>query len=159
MIIWADNDILESGLHANFKLSSGGEKVILSYADGTIMDSISFGVQTTDVSFGRYPNGTGNFTSMQTTFNAINSGPLAIDNEAVAATNIAVFPNPANDVLNIESRNAFQKIEVWNSLGQKMTTIEMARSEEYQLSVSDFAAGIYFLKLDEKSEMIKFLVR
>src|SRR5690606_27303056 len=31
LIIWADNDTTDSGLHANFKLSSGGEDLILSY--------------------------------------------------------------------------------------------------------------------------------
>lgn len=159
LIIWADNDILETGLHANFKLSSGGEKVILSYADGTILDSISFGAQTADISFGRYPNGLGSFGFMPTTFNAMNTTNVGIDNEVVAATNIAIFPNPANENLNIESRNPFQKIEVWNSLGQKMTSVEISRSEEYQLSLRDYPAGMYFLKLDDSSEAVKFMVK
>ncbi|MCX5645485.1 MAG: lamin tail domain-containing protein [Phycisphaerae bacterium] len=58
LIIWADGDILDAGLHANFKLGAGGEEVRLFAADGvTPIDSLEFGQQTPDVSYGRYPDG------------------------------------------------------------------------------------------------------
>ena len=60
LLVWADEDILDnpSGLHANFKLSAGGEQIGLYSTNGTtLIDSISFGNQTEDVSYGRFPNG------------------------------------------------------------------------------------------------------
>ncbi|MBN2685075.1 MAG: CotH kinase family protein, partial [Pontiellaceae bacterium] len=58
LLIWADEDVLDSGLHANFKLSAGGEEIGLYSADGmTLLDSIAFGDQTEDISYGRFPNG------------------------------------------------------------------------------------------------------
>ena len=61
LLIWADNDTTDSGLHANFKLSSDGEEIGLFDSDGvTLIDSIIFTDQTTDISFGRYPDGTDN---------------------------------------------------------------------------------------------------
>ena len=57
LVVWLDNDVGDSGLHANFKLSAGGELVALYASDGTTrVDEVVFGKQVTDVSFGRYPN-------------------------------------------------------------------------------------------------------
>jgi len=58
VLIWADNDSNDPALHANFSLSSSGEEVGLFDADGvTLVDSVAFGPQSADVSFGRYPDG------------------------------------------------------------------------------------------------------
>lgn len=58
LIVWADGDINATGLHANFKLSADGDEVHLFAADGvTVIDSLVFGQQTADVSYGRYPDG------------------------------------------------------------------------------------------------------
>ncbi len=57
LLIWADEDIADAGLHANFKLSTTGEDIGLFDIDGsTLIDSITFGEQAVDVSYGRYPD-------------------------------------------------------------------------------------------------------
>ena len=57
LLIWADGSPELGTLHVDFKLSADGESAILYENDGsTIVDSISFGPQTTDVSFGRFPD-------------------------------------------------------------------------------------------------------
>ncbi len=57
LLIWADGDTGDSGLHANFKLDADGEEIGLFDTDGeTLIDSISFSAQTTDISYGRYPD-------------------------------------------------------------------------------------------------------
>ncbi|MEZ4650018.1 MAG: lamin tail domain-containing protein [Candidatus Eisenbacteria bacterium] len=61
LIIWADDDAIQEGLHASFKLSAGGESVVFSNPDFSVVDSTSFGAQTTDHSMARIPNGTGPF--------------------------------------------------------------------------------------------------
>ena len=73
LIVWADQDTLQEGFHANFRLSAGGEFVILSDGDLGVIDSIAFGEQEPDVSFGRFPNGTGDFRAMIPTFSAENT--------------------------------------------------------------------------------------
>jgi hypothetical protein len=58
LLFWADEDGEQGPLHADFKLSKGGEEIGLFDGDGiTIIDSVTFGPQTTDVSSGRYPDG------------------------------------------------------------------------------------------------------
>ncbi len=56
LLIWADNDTLQAGLHTNFKLSSGGEMIGLYTPDGTQVDLVSFGPQTASQSQSRYPD-------------------------------------------------------------------------------------------------------
>jgi len=58
LLIWADGDTADTGLHTNFKLTAGGEQIGLFAGDGTTeLDSVVFGAQTTNISYGRYPDG------------------------------------------------------------------------------------------------------
>ena len=63
LIVWADEDGGdEPGLHANFRLSSLGETVLLVDADArgnALLDSVAFGQMDPDVSFGRDSDGAG----------------------------------------------------------------------------------------------------
>ncbi|MHC4323801.1 MAG: lamin tail domain-containing protein, partial [Planctomycetota bacterium] len=60
LLIWADEDTADFGLHADFKLSADGEEIGLFDSDGiTLIDSISFPEQTRDISFGRDPESNG----------------------------------------------------------------------------------------------------
>ncbi len=57
LVVWADGDVGDTGLHASFRLSAPGEQVCLFAADGrTLIDSLTFGEQTADISYGRFPD-------------------------------------------------------------------------------------------------------
>ncbi|MEA2104400.1 MAG: lamin tail domain-containing protein [Candidatus Cloacimonadota bacterium] len=60
LLLWADKEEEQGPLHlADTKLSGDGEQIGLTAPDGTtIIDSLTFGEQTTDVSYGRLPDGT-----------------------------------------------------------------------------------------------------
>jgi hypothetical protein len=57
LLVWADEDgTATPGLHASFKLSASGEQIFLTDTDANlnaVLDSVSFGPQETDRSFGR----------------------------------------------------------------------------------------------------------
>ena len=56
--IWCDNDEQQGEDHTNFKISSEGETLFLVAMDGqTILDSITTGLQQTDISLGRICDG------------------------------------------------------------------------------------------------------
>ncbi len=62
LIVWADDgDTTAIAHHANFKLSSGGEKAVLFDADGNVVDLVEFGAQVEDISYGRTADGGGQF--------------------------------------------------------------------------------------------------
>ncbi|MHC4745382.1 MAG: CotH kinase family protein, partial [Planctomycetota bacterium] len=61
-IIWADKDVQDNpnGLHADFQLGAGGDEIgLFASIDSNIVlvDSIEFPDQETDVSYGRFPDG------------------------------------------------------------------------------------------------------
>ncbi|MBN2316919.1 MAG: CotH kinase family protein, partial [Sedimentisphaerales bacterium] len=63
LLIWADEDIADNGLHANFKLNTDGEEIGLFDIDGaTLIDRLAYPVQTTDISYGRFPDAGDDFS-------------------------------------------------------------------------------------------------
>lgn len=62
VLIWAsDKDRVTAGqpLHTNFKISSGGEAILLTNAQAVLVDESPAVALDPDVSYGRQPNGTG----------------------------------------------------------------------------------------------------
>ncbi|MBN2553777.1 MAG: CotH kinase family protein, partial [Spirochaetales bacterium] len=67
LVIWADEDEDQEGLHANFRLSGWGEQLLLVDSDvrgNRVLDSIEYGYQREDVAYGRIPDGSGDFRSV-----------------------------------------------------------------------------------------------
>ncbi|GJQ62127.1 MAG: hypothetical protein SCALA702_11800 [Melioribacteraceae bacterium] len=101
LIIWADDDEDQEGLHANFKLSASGEEILLVAPDTTIVDQVSFGAQETDISMGRFPNGTGPFEMMTPTFGLENQISGNLNSEIIVdeGWNILSMPVHADDMM------------------------------------------------------------
>jgi hypothetical protein len=61
LLVWADgNPALNTNrthLHVNFRLNVDGEAIGLFTPDGAVVDAVTFGRQTNDVSEGRFPDG------------------------------------------------------------------------------------------------------
>ena len=80
--------------------------------------------------------------------------PIAVKvAEVVEKNNIVVYPNPADDVLNIQIDDNQSEIVLYNSLGQVVRRIE-ALCGEAQIDIADLNAGMYFLKVGEKVEKV-----
>jgi hypothetical protein len=56
LLLWADSEAGEGPLHVGFKLDKAGEAVGLYRSNLTLVDSIIFGEQFSDMSYGRYPD-------------------------------------------------------------------------------------------------------
>ncbi|MCB9359846.1 MAG: CotH kinase family protein [Flavobacteriales bacterium] len=157
LIIWADKDTLQTGLHANFKLSASGETIYLSDATGNLLDEITFANQTTDVTYGRYPNGTGSFMFMNPTFAAENSNlPIGVGvNEIQLEKNdFEVYPNPTNGILNIVfENNEDTEFEIYNLLGNRVYT-STTSGQQFQINVANWSKGIYLIKTKTTVEKI-----
>jgi regulation of enolase protein 1 (concanavalin A-like superfamily) len=71
LLVWADeepeqNQTNHADLHVDFRLSKGGEQIVLSAADRTTIDRVTFGAQTTDRTEGRLPDGTSTILQLVT---------------------------------------------------------------------------------------------
>lgn len=75
LIIFAsDKQSTKSELHTGFKLSGGKDSVILSSEDGTVVDSVLLPDTKEDETYGRSPDGTGDFAILSPTPKASNAG-------------------------------------------------------------------------------------
>lgn len=150
LVVWLDEDGSQGPLHASFKLKASGEFVMLSDGAAQVLDSISFGQQDADRSFGRYVNGTGTFVFMPTTFGAENKLTSAVHEQE--DTGLALFPNPANESLMISNVGAapLERIEVYNAQGQMVINRPDLISSVASIDVSSLAPGIYIAKIGEK---------
>ena len=63
LLVFCSGKAIDSSieLHAPFKLNSFSESVVLSAPNGSVVDSLDYGSQETDISMARLPDGTGEF--------------------------------------------------------------------------------------------------
>ncbi|MFZ1678788.1 MAG: CotH kinase family protein, partial [Saprospiraceae bacterium] len=92
-IVWADEDGMQDGWHANFKLSKSGEMILFGYGDSNVLEQYTFGQQQSDISKGRCANGIGDFVSQSPSFGAVNNCNVA-SNEIRENRTISLYPNP-----------------------------------------------------------------
>lgn len=154
LIVWADSDLTEEGLHADFKFSAGGESCILSYPDGTIVDNVTFGAQTTDMSYSRIPNGTGDFIIKEPTFNENNETNLGVSTIKNFNANLKFYPNPTTSVLNI-SNNAYaiESVQVVNMQGQVLFQSKYSNQNNVTIDMARFSNGIYLVNINNETNI------
>lgn len=63
---------------------------------------------------------------------------------------LSIYPQPANDILNIDYIEEIALLEVYNMLGQQLISAKES-SSRVKLNVSSLKAGAYFLKLHTAS--------
>jgi len=150
LIVWADEDSSQGPLHANFKLSSDGEIVLLLDPDFNILDEVSFGPQTTDISYARSPNGTGDFVQQAATFAANNDGDIPMGTGLITTSAIDrfnAFPNPATNTINIKSTpTKLTPIWITNPQGKKVW--QGQTNGDLQINISNWTKGLYFIQSD-----------
>lgn len=164
LLLWADEDQNQEGLHTNFKLSKSGEEILLSNTDGSIIDEVVFGAQETDVSWGRCPDGTGAFTAMTPTPGSANLDcTTAVAEPGEGRISLRVFPNPLAEgqslTLAIQSP-AVQEgyLSLVNGLGVELYAQRLllhAGMQEIGLDVlKNLPRGLYWMRLATASGVI-----
>lgn len=153
LIVWADKDTDQDGLHAKLKLSSGGEELLLTNGDGTVIDSLTFSEQTTNVAMARVPNGTGDFIFKDPTFNGTNVPEATIELEDNNVVNI--YPVPTRDFLIVEFVGDIKnyQVSIVNLMGKKVLYSEM-KSNKNSLDISSLGNGIYTLQILSKGHVV-----
>ena len=71
-----------------------------------------------------------------------------------------LVPNPASSVVNIEGKQSFTSIEIYNSQGSLVEKISTKPIVNYQLLIANYNKGIYILKVTDKngSQCLKLVV-
>ena len=157
VLVWLDGDTLQNGYHANFKLSAGGDQIYVGYANGSILDSVNFGQQATDVSTGRCINGTGNFAIQSSATPGVANHCATSVNNIDEGVQFSLVPNPANNMVRIWSDEDINSIKVVNTIGQLFYTTSAKDKSDTYFNVSQWPKGIYFVIINSQY-MVKLLV-
>ena len=166
LLIWCDEQQEQQGIHTNFKLSASGEFIALVDADGvSVIDSLSFGAQSTDISFGRFPDGTNNWSMLFPTPGNPNSLTSVDDDKIIPAEfSISAYPNPFNPVTTIRFSVVNAKfasttkvdLRIFDILGNEITTLvnQEKSAGTYEIvwnGINNFgnkvSSGIYFARV------------
>ncbi|MBE0638514.1 MAG: lamin tail domain-containing protein [Bacteroidales bacterium] len=155
LIVWCDNDLAQTGLHADFSLSKDGEDVFLTSPFIQLLDEVTFGASEPDMAYARVPNGTGDFVWQQHTFNASNDNAVTVS-ETQSQSNFKFFPNPAQGLLFVELNNGEPTIiSVYSLLGNIIYQEMIDKTK--QINTSGWARGLYFIGA-ENDKMQKLIL-
>jgi spore coat protein CotH len=144
-LVWCDNQIEQGDFHSNFKLSSMGEKVFLSTSTNTILDSVNYGIQSANVSLGRFPNGTGPFRTLFPTPGSINS---VTGVNVGYNSSISISPNPVKDHLTVFNETGESgTINIRHIQGSLIHSLNFSTGQnQIDINVSALASGPYLLE-------------
>ncbi|NPD45643.1 T9SS type A sorting domain-containing protein [Lentimicrobium sp. S6] len=87
------------------------------------------------------------FTTVMENF--IHSSGVGVNE--IAESTFKLYPNPASDVINIQSVNALTSIKIWSISGQIVYTNEDS-SNLQTIDVSSFKKGVFFMELSTETE-------
>ena len=71
-------------------------------------------------------------------------------------TNIKIFPNPTQDILNLEYDETLEieQLKIFDFQGQMIRSLQV-ENDFSQISIADFPKGVYYLKIETaRSEFI-----
>ncbi len=73
-----------------------------------------------------------------------NNNTLSSENFDKASLEVVVYPNPVNDILNIETVLDVKSIEIYNIQGQKVLS-----ASQKQINLSNLQSGVYVVKVED----------
>jgi hypothetical protein len=154
ILFWADEDTDQGPLHADIKLSAGGEFIGIYDVDSTgnaLIDGYTFGEQQDDITYGRYPNGTGPFVQMMPTPGTMNESSVSTEN-GISNHTLSVYPNPFSDFLYLQWDEAFvltQEIAIVDVYGRVVLKGNVINNST--VDVQSLVPGIYTICVKENS--------
>ncbi|MFH0999538.1 MAG: T9SS type A sorting domain-containing protein, partial [Bacteroidota bacterium] len=152
-LFWASGDSNSGPYHTNFKLNKDTESIGIFNKDQLKVDALDYLAQTTDISYGRYTNGTANWEFFNTPTprasnisNSITGLPVFSNDDK-----LIVYPNPSSGAFIYLNKQIDCK--VYNSSGRLMFEGNQIKS----ISISDFASGLYII-VDQNQTKTRFVV-
>jgi spore coat protein CotH len=167
IIVWADKDTFDIGIHANFKLAATGESIFLSNSAGNLLDEITYGSQSNGlITFGRIPNGTGPWVYVNASFNAVNLWAAGVEEPVVAVSSekdFTIYPNPTSSNLNIlVNQVGPYQITIRDVNGREVISTNMdPSSDTHTIDINSVAAGFYIITLTHNNFIStkKFIIK
>ncbi len=161
-ILWADQNTVQGPLHLNFTLSETGGFVGIFAPDGeTLIDGAQYPAMSEGKTFGRYLDGADNWKLLfYPTPGAPNSDsipPLGLTNGMDFENGLSVYPNPANEKLNIvktgEAIHGQCLVQVFDLQGRlvETSTKTIMTGKSWTIDTSNLPTGSFILSIRSAS--------
>ena len=91
--------------------------------------------------------------SLQTKFDEVHlCSSLGIEDESLMGSNFKIYPNPATEILKLESKHGgYYQLELMDMQGHKYMTIGFV--DQLQVDVSSLAKGVYLLRISNEKQV------
>lgn len=97
----------------------------------------------------------GTLTNINQAYSLIVSGfdEVVLSNSSAVKNEFFVYPNPANDFLNIVSPNAFiNKYEIYDIQGRLVENTATIEENSLQIDLQSYSSGVYIIKIFSENE-------
>jgi hypothetical protein len=74
-------------------------------------------------------------------------GGIGIGEEETSRIEMLVYPNPTNNVLNVQSNLNIEKLSIYNHIGQAVQEV-MVNEKTASINVSSIESGVYFVRIE-----------
>ena len=153
LYVWNGTTYTETGTYTGtFTAANGCDSVVTLHL--TINESVTYEFDTSaNESFvwnGETFTETGDYTRIFTAANGCDSIVTlhlnVVTGISESEMQISIFPNPANDILNITSSEQISEIEIVNALGQVVKRMEV-NTDNVVCNVEDLTSGVYVVRI------------
>jgi hypothetical protein len=157
-----NEDVSYSVLNLDFALSGSGESIGLWNPDKIVLDSLTYGEQITDTSYGRYQDGSDNWYMMPDfTPGAPNMYTFSIIETVSNISSAKNYPNPFSSETTIEftlEETDHVQVTLFSMTGSVIATIAEGRfnsgKHTIKWSGAQLPAGHYFISLKTSTSMV-----
>lgn len=156
LLLWADKEPAQGVLHLDFKLSKLKEQIGLYLADGkTIIDTVSYGQQITDISYGRISDANPEWVFMPIATPEASNTIVSIPDEIINS-DLVIYPNPVKNWLYLNIPDEFlnnSQIVICNLFGQILINSDIKSNHE-KLNLVKLKSGFYSLSIYSENKRI-----
>ena len=166
IVLFADRDTLQGPLHCDIKLDAEGEEIglsVIANSEFHWIDTLNYGPQTTNVSYGRYPDGAPEWILMPRFTPGASNLQTSLAEISQQGFRVYVYPNPAEDIAYLqitgltESSSDRFEVGIYDLTGRLIQTNEIwIQGTEYSGSIdlSEIPLGFYILKVGNSEAQI-----
>lgn len=167
MLVWADNDVEQGPLHADFKISGNGEGLYLRF-DQAHVDSVAFGPAGADSAYARLPDGSGDWRwTLDATPGITNEGTGIGGGEAPlpSGANVLVLgaaaPNPFNPhtaiPVNVQVDLPWLEVRAYDPAGRLVQTLHAGPAAAGILrlvwNAGALPSGVYLIRAETGAQV------
>jgi hypothetical protein len=148
LIVWADGQAEQGGLHADFTVDLSGETIFL-LDSGVVIDETTFGPLGADISWGRWPDGSGEWKALS------EATPGTENHDTYVPEEIVLFINEflaVNDGVNYDEVGEYEDwVEIYNpgpeavSMGGLFLTDDMASTMKWSFPETVLEPGAFIV--------------